>query len=125
MAQHSGKFKLVIVKAESKLMYDPEWVVYADVEDMENEAEDKTLLPFRVADALSQAKADCAGWNAAIARLLAGSGSGLHPDRDFDFESDKPETAPTASPPVACSSCGEADRTKGEHGSGRCVARSA
>ncbi len=124
MAQHSGKFKLVIVKAESKLMCDPEWVVYADADDMDNEAEDKTLLPFRVADALSQAKADCAGWNAENARILAGSG--LHPDRDFDFENDdKPETASTASPPVACRSCGEADRTKGEHGSGRCVARSA
>ena len=72
MAQHSGKFKLVILKAESEVMSDPEWVVYEDAEDMGDEAEDKTLLPFRVSEALKKAQADCAYWNAENARILAG-----------------------------------------------------
>ena len=70
MAQHSGKFKLVVMKAESTVLSDPEWVVYGDMDDMDDEAEDKTLLPFRVLVALNKAKGDVDSWNAENKRII-------------------------------------------------------
>ncbi len=62
--QHSGKFKLVVMKAESDVMSDTSWEVIADLDDLDDMLEDKTLLPFRVCSALTKAKADCDAWNA-------------------------------------------------------------
>ncbi len=76
MAQHSGKFKLVIMKVESEVMSDTSWEVYVDLDVMGADEEDSSLLPFRVRRALDKARSDCAGWNAENARILAGGSNG-------------------------------------------------
>lgn len=70
MAQHSGKFKLVVMKVESKVMSDTSWPVIDDL-DSEDVLTPQTVAR-KVNAALRKASADCAGWNAENARIMAG-----------------------------------------------------
>ena len=64
MARETQKFKLIIVKAESKLYSDPEWVIDEDMTFIGKGIVMKIIL------ALSKARSDVAGWNAENDRII-------------------------------------------------------
>jgi hypothetical protein len=65
--QHSGKFKLVVMKAESLVMCDPEWVVCADLgSESISDVEKKVLEVFH------KAVGDVDSWNAENQRIMDG-----------------------------------------------------
>ena len=59
MVQHSGKFKLVVMKAESMVMCDPEWVVSEDLG-----TEDLDTIALKIMAKYHVALGDCKEWNA-------------------------------------------------------------
>ncbi len=70
MAQHSGKFKLVVMKVESEVMSDTSWEVIEDLDRVN--VESAPAIADKVLVALNKARTDCAGWNAENARIMAG-----------------------------------------------------